>query len=107
MEINEYQKEAVKTAFYTGDGIIYCTLGLTGEAGEVAEHVKKMIRDDGSKLTPTRKEKLIRELGDVMWYLANLADSLDVDLDTVAEINLEKLHDRLKRGTHRGSGDNR
>ena len=107
MEINKYQEEAVKTAFFTGDGVVYCTLGLTGEAGEVAEHVKKMLRDDNGELTPERKELIIKELGDVLWYIANIADSMEVDLVTVAQTNLDKLQDRKKRGTQRGSGDNR
>lgn len=107
MEINKYQEEAVKTAFFMGDGVVYCTLGLTGEAGEVAEHVKKMLRDDNGELTPERKELIIKELGDVLWYIANIADSMEVDLVTVAQTNLDKLQDRKKRGTQRGSGDNR
>ena len=107
MEMNEYQKLAIKTAFFTGDGIVYCTLGLTGEAGEVAEHVKKMIRDENGEMSQKKKELLLFELGDVLWYLANLANSLDTDLNTIAELNLKKLHSRLERGTHRGSGDKR
>lgn len=107
MEINKYQQEAKKTAFFTGDGLVYCTLGLTGEAGEVSEHVKKMLRDDNGTLSEERKELIIKELGDVLWYLANLSDSIGVDLETVAKTNIDKLTSRMKRGTQRGSGDNR
>jgi len=107
MDLNEYQEKAKSTAFYTGDGLIYCTLGLTGEAGEFAENVKKMLRDDGGELTAKRKEALIKELGDVLWYIANLAQSLDVDLNMVGEVNLAKLRDRKDRGVQGGSGDNR
>jgi NTP pyrophosphatase (non-canonical NTP hydrolase) len=107
MKLNKYQKEAVKTAFFTGDGLVYCTLGLTGESGEFADHVKKMLRDDNGELSKERKELLIKELGDVLWYIANLADSLNTDLDTVAKTNLDKLHKRINKGTQRGSGDNR
>lgn len=104
---NDYQEEAIKTAFYTGDGLVYCTLGLTGEAGEFAEQVKKMLRDDDGKLTVERKLRMIKELGDVLWYLANLADSLDVGLGEIAEANLNKIRDRKERGVQRGSGDDR
>jgi len=105
MEFNEYQKEAIKTAFYTGDGLIYCTLGLSGEAGEFAEHVKKMLRDDNGVLTKEKKKSLIGELGDVLWYLSVLANELDTDLESVVEYNLEKIKSRKKRGVQKGSGD--
>jgi len=107
MEINKYQEEAVKTAFFTGDGVVYCTLGLTGEAGEVADHVKKMFRDDGGEMTIEKKVAIVKELGDVLWYIANLANSIGVDMETVANVNIDKLQSRMKRGTQRGSGDNR
>ncbi len=107
MEFNEYQEEALKTAFFTGDGLVYCTLGLTGESGEFAEHVKKMLRDDGGQLTLERKKSLLKELGDVLWYMVNLANSMDSDLETVAQMNLEKIQDRKNRGVEKGNGDNR
>ena len=85
----------------------YPALGLCGEAGEVAEKVKKTIRDDGGVLSDQRREALARELGDVLWYLSQLATEADLDLETIAEDNLEKLLSRQERGVLRGSGDNR
>ena len=105
MEFNEYQKEAIKTAFFTGDGLIYCTLGLSGEAGEFAEHVKKMLRDDNGILTDEKKKSLIGELGDVLWYMSVLANELDIDLEEVVQYNLEKIKSRKERGVQKGSGD--
>jgi len=105
MEFNEYQKKAIETAFFTGDGLTYCTLGLCGEAGEFAEHIKKMLRDDGGKLTEEKKKSLIGELGDVLWYLSVLANELDTDLESVVEYNLKKIKSRKERGVQKGSGD--
>ena len=79
-------------------------LGLCGEAGEVAEKVKKNIRDGAS---PTFKEDMKKELGDVLWYISALARDLDIDLDTIAQMNLQKLKDRQERNQIQGSGDNR
>jgi len=107
MTLNEYQDRAIAEAFYEKIDIAYSTLGITGEAGEIADHVKKMLRDDDGILTSERREILIKELGDVLWYIANLAKGLNVSLDDVARINIEKIQDRKKRGTYRGSGDNR
>jgi NTP pyrophosphatase (non-canonical NTP hydrolase) len=107
MEFNEYQKESIKSAFFTGDGLIYCTLGLSGEAGEFAEHIKKMLRDDNGILTEEKKKSLIGELGDVLWYSSALANELDTDLESVAQYNLEKIKSRKERGVQSGSGDNR
>lgn len=109
MNFNEYQEKSRKTAIYPdqGENLIYPTLGLVGEAGEVAEKMKKMIRDDGGKLTDERKEVLIKELGDVLWYLAQLATELSIEFDQVAEQNIEKLYSRLDRGKIHGDGDNR
>mgnify|MGYP001566576113 CR=1 FL=1 len=77
MELNEYQQLAGKAAFYEGDDVTYCALGITGEAGEVADHVKKMWRDDNGILTVDRQEHLLKELGDVMWYVARMANNLE------------------------------
>lgn len=107
MDFNEYQEIALESAFFNVDGLVYCTLGLTGESGEFADHVKKMIRDDQGILLDGRKELLIKELGDVLWYLSSLANELDVSLETVAKVNIEKIQDRRKRGVQGGSGDNR
>ena len=107
MKLNEYQKKAAKAAFYEKDDVVYCALGITGEAGEVADHVKKMLRDDNGKLTKKRKEELEKELGDVLWYVAKMAGRLDLTLEEVAKTNLNKIADRVARGKQRGSGDNR
>lgn len=86
---------------------MYRTLGLVGEAGEVAEKVKKILRDKEGRVSADDKQEIIKEMGDVLWYLQALADYLEVPLSKVAEVNLDKIHSRKKRGTTKGSGDNR
>lgn len=115
LELNEYQEYARDTAAYPDKdrlgGLMYCALKLNGEAGEVAEHIGKALRDDAlgqqGYLTHNRRELVIKELGDVLWYVAMLCDEIDVDLETVAKLNLKKLADRKARGVLGGSGDNR
>jgi len=109
MNFNEYQKKAQKTAIYPnqGNNLIYPVLGLCGEAGEVAEKIKKMIRDDEGKLTEKRRTLLISEISDVLWYLSAMATELGVSLDEVAEYNLKKLKDREERNKLQGDGDER
>jgi NTP pyrophosphatase (non-canonical NTP hydrolase) len=108
MDFNEYQKEAVKTAIYgTGNKVIYPVLGLCGEAGEVAEKVKKILRDKNGAYDPEDFEAIKKELGDVLWYIANIANDLDLSLDGVALANIEKLKSRRDRNKLHGSGDNR
>lgn len=109
MELSEYQRQSRVTAVYPGAGenIIYPTLGLTGEAGEVAEKVKKMIRDDAGVLHPERRDAIAKELGDVLWYVAQVATEAGLDLDAIAAANLEKLLSRRDRGVLQGSGDER
>lgn len=103
MTFEDYQAEASKTAIYPEQyKIIYPALGLTGEAGEVAEKVKKWIRDGALD-----KEAVKKELGDVMWYLAALSSDLGVNLNDVATANLEKLRSRQARQKLSGSGDDR
>ena len=88
--------------------IIYPALGISGETGEVAELVKKWIRDEQShNMSDIRKEKIMMELGDILWYIANLCSDLDVSLDTVAQWNVNKLADRHDRGVIQGDGDER
>ena len=106
MNLNDYQEQAIKSAIYPKkEGIYYTTLGLVGEAGEVAEKVKKMIRD--SKTLSECKDDLIYELGDVLWYLANLSNEIGVSLEEIGIRNIVKLEGRMERNTIHGNGDNR
>jgi NTP pyrophosphatase (non-canonical NTP hydrolase) len=107
VELSEYQRRSRATAVYPNAGreLAYPALGLCGEAGEAAEKVKKALRDDGGVLTPERREALGAELGDVLWYLAQLATEAGLDLDELAEGNLAKLRSRQDRGALAGSGD--
>jgi NTP pyrophosphatase (non-canonical NTP hydrolase) len=108
MELTEYQRLSRRTAEYPREAwLAYPALGLAGEAGEVAEHAKKAIRDDGGELSTERREKMAKELGDVLWYVAQLASELELDLDEVAQANLDKLLSRQHRGVLSGSGDDR
>jgi NTP pyrophosphatase (non-canonical NTP hydrolase) len=99
MLMNQYQELADKTAFYPnkGDNIFYPTLGLAGEAGEVANKVKKIIRDYDNKITPEMKQDLIDELGDVLWFIAAISTELNVTLDEIAFYNIEKLNKRQEQ----------
>ncbi|MDD3386351.1 MAG: nucleoside triphosphate pyrophosphohydrolase family protein [Candidatus Pacebacteria bacterium] len=109
MTFQEYQEKARETAIYPNkdNNFIYPTLGLVGEAGEVAEKIKKVIRDDGGIISDEKKSEITKELGDVLWYIANLSKEIDVSLDDVALKNIEKLQSRQQRGELHGSGDNR
>ena len=122
MNLNEYQSKAIPLAIYPKKHtIIYPTLGLVGEAGEVAEKIKKWLRGDlykpSGKDTFTEgeqkaifnvfKEDVAKELGDVLWYLANLANDINYSLSEIAQMNLDKLTSRKERGTLKGSGDDR
>lgn len=106
MTLNDYQASAATTD-RPNLPLTYYALGLTGEAGEVADKLKKTIRDDGGTMTDAKREGLVLELGDVLWYVAALARHLGVSLDVVAEMNLAKLKDRAARGVLGGSGDGR
>jgi len=109
MDLNQYQTSALKTAIYPNRGFnfTYPTLGLVGEAGEVADKLKKVIRDNDGVLTDPVRDAVAKELGDCMWYLAVLANELGYDLSTIAENNLLKLLSRQQRGVLSGSGDSR
>jgi NTP pyrophosphatase (non-canonical NTP hydrolase) len=109
MLLSDYQSRSRATAVYPqlGDNLLYPTLGLCGEAGEVAEKIKKMVRDDDGILSDARREALSKELGDVLWYLAQLATEADLDLDVIARENLDKLLSRRERDVLQGSGDDR
>ena len=109
MNFNDYQTKSRKTAGYPAIGhpVIYPTLGLVNEAGEVAGKIKKVFRDKDGEINEETKSALKAELGDVLWYLAQVATELDLTLDEIAQYNIEKLYGRLERGKIRGDGDNR
>lgn len=108
MELSEFQRISRRTASYPrGAWLAYPALGLAGEAGEVAEHAKKAIRDDGGEVSEQRRAAMAKELGDVLWYVAQLATELELDLDVIAQANLDKLLSRQQRGVLSGSGDER
>ncbi len=109
MTFKNYQAKSQKTALYPnrGKNYIYPTLGLSGETGEVAEKIKKILRDDSGFVSKEKKEEIEKELGDVLWYLSQLASELKLSLESIAQKNLEKLSSRKKRGKISGSGDNR
>ena len=108
MELNEYQKAALATAIYPNDSTIsYLALAISGEAGELADKVKKVLRDKGGKFSDADKRAMALELGDVMWYVANLADVIGYGLTDIAQMNIEKIAGRVERGTLHGAGDNR
>lgn len=111
MELNDFQKSAMQTAIYPGkgtmDGLMYVVLGLVGEAGEVANKCKKILRDHEGALTSETRLALMAELGDVGWYFAACASELGFSLSEVANRNLDKLAKRAQEGKITGSGDNR
>lgn len=110
--MDEYQGKTRDTANYpeaqTGSvlALTYVGLGL-GEAGEVQGKIKKVLRDDGGIVTEEKRAAIVGELGDVLWYVARLADELGLDLSEIATRNLDKLSSRKERGVIGGSGDNR
>lgn len=109
MTFDEYQKESRKTAKYPniGNNFVYPTLGLCGESGEVAEKIKKVLRDKNGFVDEATKAEVAKELGDVLWYLSQIASELGLSLEEVASQNIKKLFSRLERGKLGGSGDNR
>ncbi len=110
MNFKNYQKLSRRTAIYPSkfkSGVIYPALGLGGEAGEVLEKVKRFIRDKKMEADSEFKEAIKKELGDVLWYAAQLATELNLSLEDIAKTNIEKLFSRMKRGKLHGSGDDR
>ncbi len=109
MTFSEYQKESRKTAIYpdAGKNFIYPTLGLSGESGEVAEKIKKVWRDNNCQLNENGKQEIKKELGDVLWYLSQLATELNLSLENIAQSNLEKTNLRSQNNKINGAGDNR
>lgn len=108
-DFTTYQKESHKTArnVKMDHPLVYPTMGLVNEAGEVAGKVKKIFRDKGGEIGEEDRQALKKELGDVLWYLAQICTELDLSLQEVAEANLTKLFSRLERGKIRGDGDER
>ena len=115
MTFNEYQKKAITTELMKRTGsssanepaMVAKILGLVGESGEVAEKFKKIIRDKNGIISSEDRIAIQKELGDVLWYVSELANYLGISLEKVAEKNLDKLFGRRERGTASGSGDNR
>jgi NTP pyrophosphatase (non-canonical NTP hydrolase) len=108
MTLDEYQTQALKTADFNDPHIfIELILGLSGEAGEITEKVKKMYRDNGGNIESLDKDDIKKELGDILWYVGVTARYFGFSLDDVAQANVEKLASRQKRGTLAGSGDDR
>jgi NTP pyrophosphatase (non-canonical NTP hydrolase) len=105
----EYQEKAKQTAKYPviGHAVVYPTLGLTNEAGEVSGKIKKIFRDKEGIISDADRMALQAELGDVLWYLAQVSTELGLSLDEIAEHNIAKLLDRQARGKIHGDGDNR
>lgn len=109
MDFDTYQRESRRTAIYPaiGHAVVYPTLGLANEAGEVAGKIKKVFRDKNGVFGDAERDALKGELGDVLWYLAQVASELDLSLDDIASANIAKLLSRLERGKLGGDGDNR
>jgi NTP pyrophosphatase (non-canonical NTP hydrolase) len=110
---DDYQKQAITTDAYGGKGditslaFINKILGLAGESGEVVEKVKKLHRNNAGKISEEDRAELLKEVGDVLWYLSAIAYYLDGSLDEIAQNNLDKLFDRKSRGVIKSKGDNR
>lgn len=115
MTFDEYQKQAITTELMersdklsaNDPAFVAKILGLVGEAGEVAEKFKKIVRDKDGVVSEKDLQQIKKELGDVLWYVSAVSDYLGLNLDDVAESNLQKLFDRKARGKSRGSGDDR
>ena len=111
MDFNEYQTKASTTATFEGKQndykLMYLALGIAGESGEVAEKIKKLMRNDNGELDEEKRVAIKHELGDVLWYLSQMARVLGYTFEEVAEANLSKLADRKNRGVIKSEGDNR
>ena len=109
MTFTEYQKKAQTTAVYpdVGNNFVYPTLGLASEAGEIAGKIKKVLRDRAGRIDDARRADIEKEIGDVLWYAAQLSTELGSSLENIAEKNIEKLASRKERGTLHGDGDQR
>lgn len=116
MELNDYQEKALSTDVYSQNtpletvnelGFLNKVLGLAGESGEFSEKVKKIMRNSDGKISQDERKELLKELGDILWYLATISRYLGSDLNNVAQTNLDKLASRQERGVIKSKGDNR
>lgn len=109
MHFRDYQKRTKRTAVYPkiGKNFVFPLLGLLGETGEVVEKIKKIFRDHRGKIDANKKDEIKKELGDVLWYLSQLATELGISLEDIAKTNLEKIGRRKKKNLIHGSGDDR
>lgn len=109
MTFREYQLKAKETAKFPDKDLVfvYTALGLAGEAGEVAEKIKKIWRDKNKQINDTDRTEIKKEMGDVLWYMSQLAEDLGIDFDDVAQTNIDKTQSRLARNLINGFGDNR
>jgi len=109
MTFEEYSEKAYTTAIYPnqGNNLPYAILGVNGEAGELAEKVKKIIRDDNGVISEEKRQEMKKELGDILWYINTTCKELNLTLEEVAQSNLEKISSRKERDKIQGSGDNR
>ncbi len=109
MNFQEYQEQSRKTAIYpkVGDNFVYPILGIAGESGEVAEKVKKVLREKNGIIDEEAKREITKELGDLLWYMSQLASELEISFDYVAQKNITKTQSRMERRTLLGNGDNR
>ncbi|MBP9727806.1 MAG: nucleoside triphosphate pyrophosphohydrolase family protein [Candidatus Moranbacteria bacterium] len=109
MNFQEYQEQSRKTAIYpkAGDNFVYPVLGIAGESGEVAEKIKKVLREKNGIVDEETKQEIEKELGDLLWYMSQLASELSISFDGIAQKNIIKTQSRMERGTLLGNGDNR
>jgi len=109
MNFDEYQRKATETAVFpkVRESYVYPTLGLVGETGEFVEKIKKVFRDKNGKISEKDKNEMSKELGDILWYLSQVAKELNLSFEKIAEQNIKKLHSRKVRGKLHGNGDNR
>ena len=108
LTFNDYQEAARKTAIYPQElKILYPVIGLAGETGEVAEKIKKVLRDNNGIFSEEKKKEIAKELGDVLWYLSSIATDMGYPLDEIARMNLQKISARKENNHIHGDGDNR
>jgi len=109
LTFSEYQEKAKETALYpnVGNNPYYPTLGLTGEAGEISNKVKKIMRDKDGSIDDETRDDIKKELGDVLWYVAAVASEFGLNMGDIASKNYDKLKKRQEEGKIKGNGDNR